>query len=82
MVDAGEQEDQFVLGPVGVLVLVHQDVAEPLPVVLEHVGAGLQHVDGHQQQVVEVHGVGGEQALLILAVHLGHAALHDGAGPG
>ena len=82
VMDAGEQEDQLVLGPVGVLVLVHQDVAEPLLVVLEHVGAGLQQVDRDQQEVVEVHGVGGEQALLVLAVHLGHPALHDGPGPG
>ena len=82
MVDAGEQEDQLVLGPVGVLVLVHQDMAEALAVVLEHVGAGLQQVDRHQQQVVEVHGVGGQQALLVLAVHVGHPALHDGSGPG
>ena len=81
MVDAGEEQDQLVLGPVGVLVLVHQDVAEALLVVVQHVGAGLQQVDGHQQQVVEVHGVGRQQPLLVLAVDLGDPALHDGPGP-
>ncbi len=82
MVGAGEQENQLVLGPVGVLILVDQDVAEPLLVVLEHIGTGLEQVDGDQQQVVEVHGVGGQQTVLVLAVDLGDAALHDGSGPG
>ena len=64
---APEQHDELVLGPVGVLVLVDQDVAEPLLVGRPHVVAALQQVDRHHQQVVEVHGVGRQQPLLVLA---------------
>ena len=81
VMEAGEEKHQLVLGPVGVLVFVHQDVAKAALVVVEHVGAGLQQVDCHQEEVVEVHGVGRQQTLLVIAVHLGDPALHDGAGP-
>ena len=68
---AGEQEDELVLGPVGVLVLVDEHVPESLLVVLEDVRARLEQVDRDEQQVVEVHGVVGDQPLLVLAVDLG-----------
>ena len=68
-----EQDHQFVLGPVGVLVLVDQDVAEPLLVGLAHVVAGLQDPDRLQQQIVEVHGVGRHQPLLVGQVDVGDA---------
>ena len=38
LVAAGEEQDDLVLGLVGVLVLVDEDVLEALAVVLEHVG--------------------------------------------
>ena len=41
-----ELADQHVLGVVGVLVLVDEDVAEPAPVVLGDVREGLQQPDG------------------------------------
>ena len=66
-----EEPDQLVLGKVGVLVLVDEHVAEPVPVVLEHVGAGAQHDDGVREQVVEVHGVRRAQAPLVLLVEPG-----------
>ena len=45
----------------------------------EHVGAGAEEVDGDREQVVEVHGAGGKQALLVLAVDVGDAPLVDRA---
>ena len=65
---------------VGVLVLVHQQVAEAALVVLQHLREGAEQFDRHHQQVVEVHGRGGEQALLVQAVDLGHP-LVVGAAP-
>ena len=64
----GEQLDQHVLGPVGVLVLVHQDVAEEVAVVGQPLGEELQDVDRAHEQVVEVQGVGLEQAGLVAPV--------------
>ena len=57
--------DQGVLGVVGVLVLVDEDVAEPAAVVLAYVGERLEEVDRRHDQVVEVEGVGLAQALLV-----------------
>ncbi len=76
----GDHHHQVVLGAVGVLVLVDQDVAEPAAVALQHVGEAAEQVDGDHQQVVEVHGRGSQQALLVSGVHLGDAPVEDGDG--
>ena len=65
-----EQVDQLVLRAVRVLVLVHEDVAEPLLVVLEDRGVVAEQPDGLGDQVVEVERPGGELALLVLHVHV------------
>ena len=57
-VGLAQQLDDLVLGVVGVLELVDQDVAEALLVGGPHVVEGLQQVGRHHQEVVEVHGVG------------------------
>ena len=76
---AGEHHDELVLGLVGVLELVDEHVLEALLVVLEHVGAGAEEVDGDHEQVVEVHGAGRVEAVLVLAVDVGDAPLVDRA---
>ena len=72
-----QQHDQVVLHGVGVLVLVDQHVAEPVAVVLEHVGLGLEQLHGDGQQVVEVHRTGAVQAQLVLGVDLRDLAVVD-----
>ena len=74
---AGEQFDDFVLGDVRVLVLVHLDI---VPLAMEPgqeaVGGGqlflgqLQEADGFGEQPAEVDGIGGMQSLEVV--------LHDG----
>ena len=79
----GQQTDKPVLGVVGVLVLVHHQVAEAVLVVLQHVGAGLEQAHGVDDEVVKVHGVGIGQAALVDPVGLGHllqAEVVPGAG--
>jgi hypothetical protein len=62
---AGDLLDQVVLHPVGVLVLVDQDVLPAAAVVVEHLGEAVEELRGAKQQVAEVEGVGvGEQALV------------------
>ena len=74
---AGEQEDHLVLGLVRVLVLVDQDVLEPLAVVLQHVAVLAEQHDGLHQQVVEVHRAGLHEPDLVLGVDVGVLAIED-----
>ena len=66
----GEQVHQVVLGAVRVLVLVDQDVPEPLLVVLEDLGVLAEQPDGLHDDVVEVERPGRAQAPLVLGVDL------------
>ena len=75
----GEQHGQLVLGEVGVLVLVDQDVLEALLVAAQDVGVVAEQLDGLHQQIVEVHRPGPLQPHLVLAVHLGVLAVEDAA---
>ena len=79
---ADELAHEDVLGVVGVLVLVDQDVAEAAPVHLGHGRAGLEQGDGAHDDVVEVQGVGGAQALGVGAVDLGEVTLEGVGGDG
>ncbi len=76
-VAAGEQQDELVLGDVGVLVLVDEHVLEALAVGLEDVRVLAEQGDGVDEQVVEVHRPGGVQPALVLGVHLGVLAVED-----
>ena len=68
-----EQLHDLVLGVVGVLELVDQDVAEALLVGGPDVVTRLEQVRRHHEQVVEVEGVGRQQPLLVLRVDVGDA---------
>ena len=69
-VGADQLAHQLVLGVVGVLVLVHEDVAELATVVVRDFGELLQQEDGAANQVVKVEGVGGAQTLRVDGVDL------------
>ena len=76
---AGEQLQEPVLDAVGVLVLVDEDVAEVVGVALAEVGEELEQVDGADEQVVEVHRVGGVHPLLVELVDVGDRRLEERA---
>ena len=63
-----------VLGHVGVLVFIHQDVAEPALVSGEDLGVVLKQREGVQKQVAEIGGVHGLQAVLVVAIQGQHPA--------
>jgi hypothetical protein len=77
-VGTGEELDEVVLGPVGVLVLVDHQVAEAALVVLEHAVEQLQDRHRLDDQIVEVERVGLEQPVLVGLVDLGDLDLRPG----
>ena len=72
--DTGQLTDQHVLGVVGVLILVDEDVPETPAVVLGDLRVPLQHRHRLPDQVVEIQRVRAAQASLILTENLGHDA--------
>ena len=78
---ADEQLQEPVLRVVGVLVLVHEHVAEGVGVALAHLLEQLHHAHGAKQQVVEVHRVHAVQLALVALVHVGHGLLEVVADP-
>ena len=73
LVGLGEQAQPEVLGDVGVLVLVDQQHAEAALVVGEDVGLPGEQGQAVQQEVAEVAGIEGQQALLVGGVELARA---------
>ena len=71
MVLATDQQHDLVLRQVGVLVFVYQHVLETLLVTGEHVGVFTKEFHHVDEQVVEVHGSGLHQPVLIFRVDLG-----------
>ncbi len=70
VMSSGKLQHELVLCPVGVLVLVDQDVLEALLVCGQDVGVVPEQPDGDPQQVVEVHRVRRHQPALVLLVYL------------
>jgi hypothetical protein len=70
----GEEFDEVVLGAVGVLVFVYEDVAEAFVPVGEDLGVLLEEFDGEEEEVVEVEGVVGGEGVEVEAVDFGDDA--------
>jgi hypothetical protein len=76
----GEQAQPHVLSRVGVLVLVDEDVAELVVIVLQDIRMVAEHADRVQQQVAEVAGVQRLQPVLVGGVEFAALAIGEGAG--
>ena len=70
LVLGSKQIGDLVLYVVGVLILVHADVAKALLVLFENVRMVAEQLERTDEQIVEVHGVGGAQSALQLQIHL------------
>ena len=77
LVVGGQLQHDLVLRLVRVLVLVDQDVGEPMAVVIQHVGMLTEQTHDVEEQVVEVHRSGPHQTRLVFGVHLGMLAIED-----
>ena len=76
----GQQPQPEILRHVGVLVLVHEHVAQPLLVFRQDVGVFLEQAQAFHQQIAKVHRVQVFQSLLILRIERGGAPVceHEG----
>ncbi len=81
-VGPAEEVDDLVLGVVRVLVLVHQHVPPEILVVREDVGLVTEEQHRQHQQIVEVHGMAGAQAVLVEGVDLRRPLLGEIVGHG
>ena len=68
---AGQKADQQVLGMVGILILIHHDVAVAPLVFLQHLRELLEQPDGKQDDIVKIEGVGLPEHFLVQGVDLG-----------
>ena len=75
----GEQAEPEILGDVGVLVFVHEDVAEPFLVLRQHLRIALEDRQVVEQQVAEIDGVEVRKPLLIGLVKRRRAAVGETA---
>ncbi|MNC42471.1 hypothetical protein D3C75_912870 [compost metagenome] len=55
----GNHFAEHILGPVGVLILVHMDVLELVLVIIQHLGHLFEELNGHHDQIVKVQRVVG-----------------------
>ena len=69
----GEHFHQLVLGAVGVLVFIHQQVLNTVAPLFQNARLLLEHARGHQDQVVEVHCVAHPQHAVVAAIGHGGA---------
>ncbi len=76
----GQQAQPEILGDVRVLVLVHQDVLEPVLVVGQYFGVFGEDRQVVQQQVAEIGGVQRAQPVLVVAVEIDQATAREIAG--
>ena len=69
-VDGRKIADNFILYRVGILELVHQNVAETSAEIISCIGVGFQKISRCVEKVIKVQGVVFVQVLLIALVHL------------
>ena len=62
--------DELELAGIGVLVLVHHDIAVLAPAGLQGIGMFPEESQGQEDEVVEVHGVAGMEGALVAASHV------------
>ena len=67
-----QRHDETVLGVVGVLVFVHEEIAAGSAPPRRHLGVLLEKLQGTKDQIVEVHGIRGPQALGVRGVNPSH----------
>ena len=68
-----QKPHQLELRIVGVLILVHHDIAETVLIRCEHLVMGMKQLHGQHEQIIEIHGVILAEPLLILVIGVRNA---------
>ena len=76
----GQQAQPQILGDVGILIFVDEDVAEAPVILVEHAGVVLEDLDRVHQQVAEIGRVQLAEPLLVRLVEQAALAVAEGAG--
>ena len=76
----GEHLYHFVLGAVGVLVFIHQQVLDAVAPLFQDARLFAEHARRHQDQIVEIHGITNPQHAVVTAVGHGSAQILIGLG--
>ena len=66
----GQQVNQFKLGCVGVLILVHHNILKPLLIIIQHLRLAAEQFHGLHNQIVKVQGIVLFQTVLVFLVNL------------
>ena len=72
VIAACQQPDQVELGHAGVLILIHHHIAEFFLIVFPGFGVVLQHLNGMEDEIIEVHRPGGAQTVGVRGVNFGY----------
>ena len=70
-----KQADQLKLRIVGILILIHADVAETVLIIFKDLGAGLEQMHGHTDQIIKIQRIILKQCLLIFGICFNKAFL-------
>ncbi len=76
-VASGKHHHNLVLRLIRILILVDENVAEPLSIVLQDVAVLAKQSDDVDQQIVEVHCSGPQQTRLVLGVDICVLSVED-----
>ena len=68
---AREQLEQPILGAIGVLIFIHQQITQTVLPALSHLGVFLEQAHRQRDQVVEIHRLVGAQGAFVFPVELG-----------
>ena len=74
-------ENNVILGGVGVLVFIYEDMLEPFLVVLEGLGVIVEEFDGDGEEIIEIHGACCAEASLIFVVNLCNFSIENSVSP-
>ena len=62
---ACEQPQPQILGDIGILIFIDQNIAEPALILVQHIGVALENLHHMQQQIAKIRGIQLAQADLI-----------------
>ncbi|KAF5067648.1 hypothetical protein DSECCO2_251480 [anaerobic digester metagenome] len=73
----GQKVDQFILRLIGILILIHHDVAELVLIKSQHIGMFPEQPNREHDDVIKIHRHVFAQALLVQLINLSNLSLAE-----